>query len=323
MGAERRRRTTRTRTRTRTNTTPQRQCVPVAWETEDAPGWLRNGDRSRDRARVVFAEALQIEQAGARIGLPALRTRPPSWKQASVTHTPGLRLSVRCPQAVATETCARWSRRRAEGDLIRLLVSFQGVGRDLGKNGHPESGRNLTVRLSEAEGTGNEGHARVGLSFPRTHPLFEQMRVPGAPRSREEREFPQVPCPSHARARSPTVLGTACPRGARAGHNPPPRRRRRQCPSASVILVQAPRAVCPRLHAWHCPFCRCVSNLPGALWHRPGSGVRWKTPCPPASSAGGFFTAGPPGREVPSRPSTIIYPETFQCRPPKSLDRPD
>ena len=41
------------------------------------------------------------------------------------TGRAGLRLSVRCPQAVAAETCARWSRRRAEGDLIRLLVSFQ------------------------------------------------------------------------------------------------------------------------------------------------------------------------------------------------------
>ena len=30
----------------------------------------------------------------------------------------------------------------------------------------------------------------------------------------------------------------------------------------------------------------------------------------PASSAGGFFTTGPPGREVPSQPSKIIYPET-------------
>lgn len=169
---------------------------------------------------------------------------------------------------------------------------------------------NLTVTLSEAKGTRNEVHSRVGLSFHGTNPLFEQMRVPGAPWSREDREFPQVPCSSHARARSPTVLGTACPEE-RAGHNPPPRRRRRQCPSASVILVQSPRAVGPRLHAWHRPFCRCVSNLPGALWHRPGSGVRWKTPCPPASSAGGSFTTGPPGREVPSQPSKSIYPETF------------
>ena len=30
----------------------------------------------------------------------------------------------------------------------------------------------------------------------------------------------------------------------------------------------------------------------------------------PASLAGGFFTTGPPGREVPSQPSKIIYPET-------------
>ena len=30
----------------------------------------------------------------------------------------------------------------------------------------------------------------------------------------------------------------------------------------------------------------------------------------PASSAGGFFTTGPPGREVPSQPSKLIYPET-------------
>ena len=73
---------------------------------------------------------------------------------------------------------------------------------------------NLTVTLSEAKGTRNEVHSRVGLSFHGTNPLFEQMRVPGAPWSREDREFPQVPCSSHARARSPTVLGTACPRGA-------------------------------------------------------------------------------------------------------------
>lgn len=73
---------------------------------------------------------------------------------------------------------------------------------------------NLTVTLSEAKGTRSEVHSRVGLSFHGTNPLLEQMRVPGAPWSREDRQFPQVPCSSHARARSPTVLGTACPRGA-------------------------------------------------------------------------------------------------------------
>ena len=77
------------------------------------------GNRSGDRARLFFAESLRIEQAVASLGLPALRTVHPSWTQAS--GTPGVRLSVRCPQAVATETCAPWSRRRrAEGDLIRL-----------------------------------------------------------------------------------------------------------------------------------------------------------------------------------------------------------
>lgn len=44
--------------------------------------------------------------------------------ETGVCHT-GASAPGRCPQAVATETCARWSRRRAEGDLIRLLVSFQ------------------------------------------------------------------------------------------------------------------------------------------------------------------------------------------------------
>ena len=81
--------------------------------------------------------------------------------------------------------------------------------------------------------------------------------------------------------------------------------------------------MCPRLHAWHRPFCRFVSNLPGALWHRPGSGVRWKTPCPPASSAGGSFTTGPPGREVPSQPSKSIYPETVHVVLQTSLDHHD
>lgn len=52
VGAERRRRRRRTRrrrsrrTRRRNDTTPECQCVPVARETDDAPGWLRKGDRS-------------------------------------------------------------------------------------------------------------------------------------------------------------------------------------------------------------------------------------------------------------------------------------
>ena len=31
----------------------------------------------------------------------------------------------------------------------------------------------------------------------------------------------------------------------------------------------------------------------------------------PAALAGGFLTTGPPGRDVPSQPSKIIYPETL------------
>ena len=190
---------------------------------------------------MFFAEALQIEQAVASVGLPALRTVHPSWTQASVTQG-GLGLSVRWPQAVATETCAHWSRRRAEGDLIRLLVSFQWVGRDLRKNRNPESCLNLTVTLSEAKGTGNEVHSRVGSSFHRRNPLFEQMRVPGAPWSREEREFPQVPCSSHARARSPTVLGTACPRGVCW---PQPTHTETETETAASVSVRPPRPESP------------------------------------------------------------------------------
>ena len=57
---------------------------------------------SGNQARLFFTESLQIEQAVASLGLPTLRTVHPSWTQ--VSGTPGVRLSVRCPQAVATET---------------------------------------------------------------------------------------------------------------------------------------------------------------------------------------------------------------------------
>lgn len=81
VGAERRWR--------RRNTTPQSQCVPVACKTDQAPGWLRRGDRSvtRPGTFVLFAEALKIKQAVARSGLPAVRTVHPLWTKAS--ETPG------------------------------------------------------------------------------------------------------------------------------------------------------------------------------------------------------------------------------------------
>ena len=82
---------------------------------------IPKGDRSGDQARLFFAESLQIEQAN--LGLPTLRTVHPSWTQAS--GAPGVRLLLRCPQALAIETCAHWSRRRrAERDLIQLHGSF-------------------------------------------------------------------------------------------------------------------------------------------------------------------------------------------------------
>ena len=74
----------------------------------------------------------------------------------------------------------------------------------------------------------------------------------GAERTESSLGSPAPPMGAHGRARSPTALGTSCPRGAcrpAAAHL----QRRHPCPSVSVILVQSPPSACPRLHAWHCP----------------------------------------------------------------------
>ena len=68
-------------------------CLRPGKEITHQAGSEKGIDRSGDRARLCFAESLQIEQAVASVGLPTLRTVHPSWTQAS--GTPGVRLSVR------------------------------------------------------------------------------------------------------------------------------------------------------------------------------------------------------------------------------------
>ena len=68
-------------------------CLRPGKEITHQAGSEKGIDRSGDRARLCFAESLQIGQAVASVGLPTLRTVHPSWTQAS--GTPGVRLSVR------------------------------------------------------------------------------------------------------------------------------------------------------------------------------------------------------------------------------------
>ena len=124
----------------------------------------------------------------------------------------------------------------------------------------------------------------------------------GAERTESSLRSPAPPASVH----SPTALGTSCPRGV-CWAQP-----KYMETSVSVRVNHPPpeSSICPRLHAWHCPFCRFVSNLPGARGIFPDQGSI-ENILSPASWASGFLTTRPQGREIPSQPSKIIYPETL------------
>ena len=135
-------------------------------------------------------------------------------------------------------------------------------------------------------------------------------------------------------------LGSRGPRGAERTENalrspaPPTRTRARTLPNGPRnILPQRSVPATTHLHGdVRVRPCQSSSSRvprPSALAFTPGTvrSVGSYRTCPepggifpdqgsientlsPASSAGGFFTTGPPGREVPSQPSKIIYPET-------------
>ena len=139
----------------------------------------------------------------------------------------------------------------------------------------------------------------MGLSLHRRHPLLEPIRVPWAPWSREDRvPFGPLLLPRARTGMLPNGPRNILPqRSVPAGHSPP-------TTEASVsVRVSHPRPESPVCLPSPSRLALSVHSVgsyrtypePGGIFPDQGS---IENTLSPASSAGGFFTTGPPGREV-------------------------